>query len=96
MRRFGLFLRHWKYLMWRHGPKPDSHEAETDAEAEALTLISLEAEALVRKPKLKPGYLYYTHLQKKAWVNHETEAFGNNEAEARLSMQKSRKSKPGP
>ncbi len=52
----------------RHGPKPDSHEAEAftnlEAEAEALTLINLEAEAFVTKPK--PGYLYYTHLQKKS------------------------------
>ena len=50
----------------RHGPKLDSHEAEafTNLEAEAGTLINLEAEALVTKPK--PGYLYYTHLQKKS------------------------------
>ncbi len=48
----------------RHGPKPGSHEAK----AEALTLINLEAEALVTKPRPKPGYLYYTHLQKKSTV----------------------------
>ncbi len=59
-------------VLGRHGPKPGSHEAEAktkaftklEAEAEALTLINLEAEALVTKPK--PGYLYYTHLQKKS------------------------------
>ncbi len=50
----------------KHGPKSDSHEAEAftklEAQAQALTLINLEAEALVTKPK--PGYLYYTHLQR--------------------------------
>ncbi len=70
----------------RHGPKPDSHEAEafTKLEAETLTFINLEAEALVTKPK--PGYLYYTHLKRKtgckgeALVNHKAEAFENQEA----------------
>ncbi len=65
-----------RYNIFRHGPKPGSHEAEAEAEAftkleaeaEALTLIDLEAEAeaLVTKPKPKPGYLYYTYLQKKS------------------------------
>ncbi len=43
----------------RHGPKPGSQEAEAFSilEAEALTLFKLEAEALVMKPKPKPGYL---------------------------------------
>ncbi len=45
----------------RHGPKPGSHKADTEAsprlDAEALTLVNLEAEALVVKPKPKPGYL---------------------------------------
>ena len=50
----------------RHGPKPDSHEAEAEAfkkleaEAKPLTHINLKAEALFTKPKPKPGYLYYT------------------------------------
>ena len=41
----------------RHGPKPDSHEAEafTKLEAEALTLINLEAEAKALVMKLKPA-----------------------------------------
>ncbi len=47
----------------RHGLKPDSHEAEVEAftkleaKAKALTLINLEAKALVTKLKPKPGYL---------------------------------------
>ncbi len=57
----------------RHGPKPGSHETvaeaftKLEAEAEAFTLLNLEAEALVTKTKTKPkpGYLYYTHPQKK-------------------------------
>ncbi len=58
----------------RHGPKPDSHEAEavafTKLEAEALTLINLEAEALVMKPK--PGYMYYCN--QKDWL--QSRSFG--------------------
>ena len=52
--------------MNRHGPKPGRHEAEAEAssmleaEGEALTHFSLEAEALVTKPK--PGYLYSTDV----------------------------------
>ena len=63
----------------RHGLKPGCHEAE------ALIHFSLEAEALVKKPK--PGYLYSTNwLQSQSLVNHEAgaEAFENHEAEARL------------
>ncbi len=44
----------------RHGPKLGCQEAEafTILEAQALTLVNLEAEALVTKPK--PGYWYST------------------------------------
>ena len=67
-----------------------------------MTLINVEAEALVTKPK--PGYLYYNHLQKKstirgcigykvgALLNQETEAkaraFENHEAEAEARLPK--------
>ncbi len=55
-------------------------EACSILEAEALTLFSLEAEALIKKPK--PGYLYNTNGCKvEALVNHEAEAFENHEAE---------------
>ncbi len=44
--------------MSRHGPKPGCQEAEafTILEAEAVTFVNLEAEALLMKPKTKPGF----------------------------------------
>ncbi len=49
----------------RHGPKPGRHEAFSMLEAQALTHFSLEAQALVTKPKPKPGYLYSTNV---SWI----------------------------
>ncbi len=69
-----------------------------EAEAEALTDFSLEAEALIKKPKPKPGYLYSTNVswirfrplesEVEALVNHEAEAFENHEAEAEAKLWK--------
>ncbi len=52
-----------------------------EAEAKALTHFSLEAEA--EALVMKPGYLYCTKSNQEAEA--EAEAFGNHEAEARLS-----------